>query len=60
MDESLDLIWGIAAIATFIGRTPRQTKHALAKGALPAKQVLGRWCASKSELRRFFSSERAA
>lgn len=50
-----DLIWGAADIAAFIGRTPRQTWEALDKGELPARQVNGRWCASRSRLRAFFA-----
>lgn len=50
-----DLIWKVADIATFIGRTPRQTWEALDKGELPARQVNGRWCASRSRLRAFFA-----
>ncbi|KQX35311.1 hypothetical protein ASD04_14820 [Devosia sp. Root436] len=50
-----DLIWGVASIAAFIGRTPRQTWEALDKGQLPARQVNGRWCVSRSRLRTFFA-----
>lgn len=52
--ETLDLIWGIGAIAAFIGRTPRQTHEALAKGELPARRINRRWCASRKALRKFF------
>ncbi|HZZ23666.1 MAG TPA: hypothetical protein VFE60_14335 [Roseiarcus sp.] len=49
-----DLVWGCKAIATEIGRTERQVFWLLESGALPSKKVGGRWCASKSALRRFF------
>lgn len=52
--ENLDLIWGVKAIAAFIGRTPRQTFEAVSKGALPARRVNGRWVASRKALRKFF------
>lgn len=57
--ETLDLIWGAAAIAAFIGRTKRQTDEALAKGELPARQVNGRWVASRKRLIAFFEGEAA-
>jgi hypothetical protein len=53
--EPLDLIWKVANIATFIGRTERQTWEALNKGELPARQVNGRWCASRSRLTAFLT-----
>ena len=46
----MDLIWGIEAISQAIGRNPRQTYHMLRMGALPAKNVQGRWVASKAKL----------
>lgn len=52
--ESLDLLWGVKAIAAFIDRTPRQTFEAVSKGELPARQVNRRWVASKQALREFF------
>ncbi|MBG6148459.1 hypothetical protein IWQ51_006622 [Labrenzia sp. EL_142] len=58
--EPLGVIWGVAAIAQVIGRTPRQTYHALEKGALPAKKVAGRWCTSRKKLEQLFEGEDAA
>jgi hypothetical protein len=57
--EGLDLVWGIQAIAAFIGRTPRQAYEALSKGELPARQVNRRWVASKRKLREHFEGEAA-
>ena len=54
-----DLIWGVANIAAFIGRTQRQTWEALDKDELPARQVNGRWCASRACLRAFFTGVEA-
>lgn len=53
--ETLDLLWGAAAIGAFIGRTTRQAWEALDKGELPARKVNGRWCASKARLTAFFT-----
>ena len=50
----LDVVWGIAGIAQFIQRTNRQTYEALVKGELPARQVNGRWVASRRKLRELF------
>lgn len=52
--ETLDLLWGVEAIAVYIGRTKRQTYEALVKGELPARQVNRRWVASRKTLREFF------
>jgi len=52
--ETLDLVWGIAAIAKMIGRNERQTYDMLASGHLPAKQVGTRWVAERGKLRAFF------
>lgn len=48
--DKLDLIWGVAGIATVIGRTVRQTETALAKHELPGRKVNGRWVASRRKL----------
>lgn len=55
--ESLELLWGAEAIGNFIGRTRRQAFEALSKGELPARQVNGRWVASKAKLQAFFELE---
>ncbi len=52
--ENIDLIWGVEAIAAFIGRNERQTFDLLNKGKLPAKKVGGRWVAVRSRLVSFF------
>lgn len=57
--ESLDLLWGVRAIALFIRRTERQTYEALVKGELPARQVNGRWVASRKKLREHFEGVEA-
>lgn len=55
--EPLDLVWGAAAIATLIGRTERQTKHALANGHIPGRKAGSRWVVSRSEMQRFFTAQ---
>ena len=57
--ETLDLIWGIEAIAIFIGRTRRQCYEALVKHEIPARQVNGRWVASRRKLRKYFEDDAA-
>ena len=54
-DGSLDLLWGVDAIAKEINRTHRQTYHQLETGQLPARKQAGRWCASRVGLRTFFA-----
>jgi hypothetical protein len=51
-----DLAWGVAAIAEEIGRNERQTFHLLENERLPARKIGGRWCASRSGLRKHFAS----
>lgn len=53
-ERSLDLIWGVEAIAAFIGRTPRQTYHMLGKGQIPGRQVGERWVVDRRDLVDFF------
>ena len=46
-----DLLWGIAAIARYIGRSQRQTYYLVARGAVPAKKLGARTIAArKSEI----------
>jgi len=55
--DALDILWGAAAIARFINRTPRQVHHMLNKQnkeITAAKKVGGRWCADKGGLRQQF------
>lgn len=52
--NSIDLVWGVEAIAALIGRTRRQTFHMLASGSLPGKKVGGRWVAHRQKLVAFF------
>lgn len=53
--KGLGLIWGAEAIAVEIGRTRRQTFHLLETGAIPARRVGGRWCASRAALEAHFA-----
>ncbi len=55
-DLATDLVWEVKPIAEAIGRTPRQAYHLLETGRLPARKVGGRWCASRSGLRKFFAA----
>lgn len=53
-DDNLDLLWGCANIGAFLGITEGQAKHGLSKGDIPGRKVLGKWCASRQALQRFF------
>lgn len=50
-----DLIWGADLIAAELGLEARQVYHQLSQGKLPARKLFGRWCASRSGLRRYLS-----
>jgi hypothetical protein len=50
-DRSDFILWGAAAIAEVINRTPRQVLHLLENRQLPARKIGGRWCASRTALR---------
>lgn len=52
--NSLDLIWGAAAIAALIGKTPRATFHLLERGAIPARKIGNQWVASRKKLEQHF------
>lgn len=49
-NSSDDIVWEVKNIARVIGRNDRQTFHLLATGQLPAKQIGGRWVASRRKL----------
>jgi hypothetical protein len=57
--ETLDLIWGAAAIAAALNRTQRQCFHMLESGELPAKKIGGRWVVSRKALREHFEGAAA-
>ncbi|QYM73907.1 DNA-binding protein [Pseudochrobactrum sp. Wa41.01b-1] len=58
-ESTIELIWGINAIARLIGRTDRQAFHMVSTGQLPAKKVGGRWVAERSKLIAFFMDDAA-
>jgi hypothetical protein len=51
-----DLIWGLAAIGREIDRTERQMLHLVDKDVLPIMKIAGRYCASRSGLRKHFAA----
>lgn len=57
--NSLDLIWGISAIARIIGRTDRQTFHMVSNGEIPAKKIGSRWVIERGKLIALFTGEAA-
>src|SRR5271166_4605464 len=50
-----DMIWGVAGIAKYIGRTERATFHLLETGQLPAGKLGSRWWA-RGRLRQLWGS----
>lgn len=53
----LDLLWGMTNIAKELGLNRRQAYYLLESGVVAgARKVGGRWCASRSGLRRHFDS----
>ncbi|WAJ30970.1 DNA-binding protein [Antarcticirhabdus aurantiaca] len=57
--NSLDLIWGAAAIGEVIGRTPRVAFHMLENGELPGRKVGGRWVIERAKLIAVFTGDAA-
>jgi hypothetical protein len=54
-DLANDLVWGVAGIGKVIGRSQRQVFHMIHTKKLPVKKVAGRYCGSRSGLRKFFA-----
>jgi hypothetical protein len=54
--EPLDVLWGAAVIGRVIDRTERQTFYLLETGAIPARKVNGRWCATRRALMQHFET----
>lgn len=52
--DSLDLIWGCAAIGRVIGKTAKATYYMCEAGELPVKQIGSRWVASRRKLQEHF------
>jgi hypothetical protein len=57
--NTLDLIWGCAAIAATLGVTQRACFHMLEAGVIPARKVGGRWVASRRKLEEHFEETAA-
>jgi len=51
-----ELIWETGPIGEEVGLKPREAYHLLRTGALPAQKIGGRWCASRSALRKHFAA----
>lgn len=52
-----DLLWGVAAISRYIGRTERQTYYQLEKRQVPARKIGEIWVGSKATLRGHLAGE---
>lgn len=49
--DEADILYGVKAIATFVGITPDQAKHRVAKGQIPSFKIGGTVCALRSSIR---------
>lgn len=59
-NESLDLVWGVQAIADIIGRSYQQTYHMIRSGHLPVVKQRGeRYVVSRAKLIAFFMEDAA-
>lgn len=51
----LDILWGAKAIGEALDIPETKANHLLAKGALPAKKIGGRWVTTRQALRAMFA-----
>jgi hypothetical protein len=58
--DQLDLLWGVKAIAGYIGLNERQTHYQIELGLLPVRRQKRLIVASKSELRAHFGAANIA
>jgi hypothetical protein len=50
-----ELVWGTEGIAEEVGIPVRVAYNLLRTGVLPAQKVGGKWCSSRSALRKHFA-----
>ena len=50
-----DLLWGVPAIAKYVGLTERQARYKIDCGALPAGKSGGKFVASRKGLAEYFA-----
>jgi hypothetical protein len=55
-NERLDLLWGVKAIAAYLGLNERQTHYQIENDVIPVKRQGRLIVASKSALRKHFSA----
>ena len=51
-----ELVWGTEGIAEEVGIPVRVAYNLLRTGVLPAQKVGGKWCSSRSVLRKHFAA----
>jgi hypothetical protein len=56
-EEKPDLLYGLKAIATHLGVTPRQAEHQVSRGEIPTFKVGGKICSSRSKLAEHFAEQ---
>jgi hypothetical protein len=49
-EENSDLLWGVEAIASYIGRNNRQTYYLLQTHKIPAQKVGAIWIGRRSKI----------
>jgi len=59
-EGSVDLLYGLAAIAKHVGLTARQVEHLVAKGELPTFKLGATICARRSTLAKHFAAQEAS
>jgi hypothetical protein len=59
MHPEQDLLYGVPAIATFLGIRPRQAKHRVATGEIPSFRIGESICARRSTLTAWLAEREA-
>lgn len=51
-----ELVWEVEGVAEEVGLPVRVAYHLLRTGELPGQKIGGKWCSSRSALRRHFAA----
>lgn len=57
--EGADLLYGVPAIAAFLGLQVKQLRHRIAEGYVPAFRIGGTICARRSTLNQWLAEQEA-
>ncbi|KTQ92682.1 hypothetical protein NS226_15330 [Aureimonas ureilytica] len=58
--DAADLLYGVSAIATYLGIRPRQAKHRLTTGEIPSFRIGENICARRSLLTEWLDAQSRA